>query len=85
MAMRPYSCSWALLRARHDEHVMSRSEAASTLLLLPGWCFHAALVRNAVLLSIPAEWIALGKFVATFFSTNDSIFGGVMSKTNRDI
>ena len=35
------------------------------------------------------EWwgvvgIALGGLVATIFSTNDSIFGGVMSKINRD-
>ena len=28
--------------------------------------------------------IALGMFVATIFSTNDSILGGAMSKINRD-
>ena len=28
--------------------------------------------------------LALAKFVATILSTNDSIFGGVMSKINRD-
>ena len=28
--------------------------------------------------------VALGDFVATIFSTNDSIFGGDLSEINRD-
>ena len=42
-------------------------------------CKKIELLRNAARIRV-----ALAKFVATILSTNDSIFGGVMSNTNRD-